>query len=74
MTSNRLEGLRFENGVLRHADGSIDIAAYGRQARGQRLAALHAAFRDLYNALRGIVVPATPREPACKQTLSSKPC
>jgi len=73
MTSNRLEGLRFENGVLRHADGSIDIAAYGRRARGQRLAALHGAFRDLYTAVRGVAT--TPaREPARKPTLSSKPC
>lgn len=73
MASDGLEGLRFENGVLRRADGSIDIAAYGRIAHGERLAALHAAFGDLFKAVRGIA-HASGYAVASKQTLSGKAC
>ena len=46
--SNNQINRTFENGVLRHADGSIDIAAYASIARGQRLAALDEAVRGIY--------------------------
>lgn len=73
MTTNRLEDLRFEADVLRHADGSIDISAHGHRAQEERLAAMHESIRDLYQAVRS-VVPSFARQPAPKQTLSSKVC
>ncbi|MFZ5735120.1 MAG: hypothetical protein ACOY4O_20505 [Pseudomonadota bacterium] len=73
MTSNQLEGLGFESGVLRHADGSIDIAAYGRIAHEERLAAMHEAVRDLYKAVLGWT-PGFERRSAPKPTLSSSAC
>ena len=45
MTTTCLNNIGFEDCVLRNDDGSINIAAYGSIARGQRVAALDGAVR-----------------------------
>ncbi len=45
----------FGDGVLRHDDGSINIAAYGSIARGQRVAALDEAVRSVYRSVASAI-------------------